>query len=97
MISEIVLAIVVIVLVAEIIYMQKQTAKETKDLTKAIIAKNLPEITHNEIMEKAPPPTDQPQNEYVALNADDDILFDRHIQAELDAAKAEHDKDELTP
>jgi len=94
--TEIIFAIIIIALLAEIYLVNRSLQDERKDWTKAIMAKDLTDLTQNALMEKKPVNDTPNMPEFTALNAEDDELFDKHIQAEINAGKKEFEQEELT-
>lgn len=80
-----ILDILLIVLVAiELVFigiMQYLHAKERKDMIRAIIAKNMDQITTAEAIDKMPKEEEKPPDE-IPVNADNPDLFDKMIAAQ---------------
>lgn len=93
MMSEVILTITIMVLLIYIAVSQYLNIKEREKLMKMFIAKSLREVTDNEVLDKRPAPTDEPKVDMIPLSAEDEELFDKHIQAEIKAAQAEHDEE----
>jgi len=84
MIPEIVLAVVILVLLGYIYTLNKSMVAEREKLLKLIMAKNLQEVTDNEVVEKmANEPTETKTPEFTELSPDDDLLFDKSIKDQL--------------
>ena len=86
-----------IVIIALLIYLavsQYITVKEREKLLKLFKAKDLQEVTANEVMEKTkePPPFKAPDEVSMDDAMEDEALFDRHIAAVQKQAKDEYDK-----
>jgi len=91
MISEVILTIVIIVLLVYVAVSQYSNVKEREKLLKMFMAKDLREVTDNEVLEKMPKQEPEKPNDMVAMEdvADDEELFDKHIQVMKAAAKEE--------
>lgn len=86
--------IVIIALLLYIAVSQYINVKEREKLLKMFMAKDLQEITANEVIEKQPPPPVVKPPDVVSMDdvVEDEVLFDKHIQAVKAQAKEEFDK-----
>lgn len=85
MIAEIVLTIVIFALTAYIYLTNRSVTAEREKLLKLLMARNLKEVTDNEVMEKIikNEPTESKPSDLVEMNPDDDIAFDNIIKDQL--------------
>lgn len=90
--SEIILTIVILILAISVAVSQYISFKEREKMMKIFIAKTLREVTDNEVMEKQKPPEDTKPIEYIPLDAEDEVLFDKHIKQEIKDAQEDFDK-----
>lgn len=90
--SEILLTIVILILAITLAVSQYINFKEREKMMKIFIAKSLREVTDNEVMEKQKPVEDTKPIEYIPLDAEDDVLFDKHIKREISDAQEEYEK-----
>ena len=72
--------------------------KEREKLLKMFMAKDLREVTDNEVMEKQKPQEETKPSDNIPMEdvIEDEVLFDRHIASVKLQAKEELEK-ELTP
>jgi hypothetical protein len=86
--------IVIIALLIYIAVSQYITVKEREKLLKLFKAKDLQEVTANEVIEKTkePLPFKAPENVSMDDVIEDEVLFDKHIAAVQKQAKDEYDK-----
>lgn len=82
--SEIILSITILLLLVSISVSQYISIKEREKLMKLLMARNLAEVTDNEVMEKINPnkETKDIPNDIQELTPDDDISFDAMIKTE---------------
>lgn len=83
--SEIVLTITILALLGYIAVSQYINIKEREKLMKLLMARNLTEVTENEIVEKIHEEknTETPPPDVSEVMPEDDILFDKHIEEQL--------------
>lgn len=79
---DILLTIIIFLLVLLLAVSQYLSAKERKDLIRAIIAKNMDQITTAEAIDKMPKEEEKPPDE-MPVNADTPDLFDKMILNQL--------------
>ncbi len=91
MIFDIVLSVVIFFLLVERYLSQKTNQQEREKLLKMFMAKDLQEVTANEALERLPNQAPEVPNDMVPMEdvADDEKLFDKHIQVMKAAAKEE--------
>lgn len=84
--SEIILGLVIVALLVYIFLLNKQITAEREKLMKLLMARNLQEVTDNEVMEKLNPnkETKDIPNDIQELSPDNDIAFDSMIKSELE-------------
>lgn len=84
--SEVILSITILLLLVYIAVSQYITTKEREKLMKLLMARNLTEVTDNEVMEKINPnkETKDIPNDVQELTPDNDVAFDSMIQSELE-------------
>lgn len=84
--SEIILGLVIVSLLVYIFLLNKQITAEREKLMKLLMARNLQEVTDNEVMEKLNPnkETKDIPNDIQELSPDNDIAFDSMIKSELE-------------
>ena len=82
---DIIFSIVIIALICLIAISQYITTKEREKLLKILMARNLNEITENEVVEKMKEdkPTQSIPSDVEEMNPDNDIAFDKHIESQL--------------
>jgi uncharacterized membrane protein YraQ (UPF0718 family) len=88
---DIVLSIVIATLMGLVAYLIYTQQKEREKLLKMFMAKDLREVTDNEVMEKTKEPEPYKPSDNVSMDdvIDDEKLFDRHIAAVKLQAKEE--------
>jgi hypothetical protein len=94
--TEVILSIVILGLLIYIAVSQYITGKEREKLLKMFMAKDLREVTDNEALEKIPkkePFIKPPDLASMDEVAEDEVLFDKHMQAMKAAAKEELKKE----
>lgn len=96
--TEIILTITIFLLLGYVAWSNYINGKEREKLLKMFMAKDLREVTDNEVLEKMPKQEEIKPSDNVSMDdAIDDVeLFDRHINAMKAQAKEELDK-ELNP
>lgn len=84
--SEVILSITILLLLVSIAVSQYISIKEREKLMKLLMARNLQEVTDNEVMEKLNPnkETKDIPNDVQELSPDNDIAFDSMIKSELE-------------
>ncbi len=95
MMTDIILSLVILFLLVERYLTQKGFQQERKEWTKGMLAKDLRELTDNEVMEKTKEPEPYKPPDSVSMDdaVDDEVLFDRHIAAVKAQAKEELKKE----
>jgi FtsZ-interacting cell division protein ZipA len=89
MIEIIALLIINICLIAFLVYSHYSNAKERKELIRSIMAKNLPELTDNEMVEKFKPEPEKKENiDLVPVSSLSDNDFDKMIKKQLEQAQS---------
>jgi hypothetical protein len=99
MIIDIVLTIVILFLLVERYLSQKTNILEREKLMKMFMAKDLREVTDNEVLDKMPKQEPFKPSDEVSMDdaIEDDKLFDLHLEAVKKQAKEEFDRQqELT-
>jgi hypothetical protein len=93
--SEIILAIIIAVLLVERYLSNRAMQQEREKMMKMFMAKDLREVTDNEVMEKTkePEPYKPPDSMSMDDAIDDEVVFDRHIAAVKLQAKEELNKE----
>jgi uncharacterized membrane protein YraQ (UPF0718 family) len=91
MVIDIVLSFVIATLMGLVAYLIYTQQKEREKLLKMFMAKDLREVTDNEVMEKTkePEPYKPPDSMSMDDAIDDEVVFDRHIAAVKLQAKEE--------
>jgi len=94
MITEIILTIIIAILLGYMGYTQLIHTKEREKLLKMFMAKDLREVTDNEVLDKLPEPKPFKAPDEVSMDdaIEDDKLFDLHLAAVKAQAKEEFDK-----
>ena len=92
--SEIILTITILILCGTLVGSNYINYKEREKLLKLFKAKDLQEVTANEVIEKTkePLPFKAPENVEMSEVVEDEALFDKHIAAVQKQAKEEFDK-----
>jgi uncharacterized protein YacL len=92
--TEIILTIIIAILLAFLGYTQFIHIKEREKLLKMFMAKDLREITDNEVLDKMPEPKPFKAPDEVSMDdaIEDDVLFDRHLAAVKKQAEEEYEK-----
>ena len=86
--TELILTIIILILTVTITLITYLNSKEREKLVKAILAKDLRELTDNEALEKIkknPAPAAEP--EFQAFDEADETVFDRAIKQQLKDAQ----------
>lgn len=78
--SELILGLIIIVLIGERIYFQRQIRAEQKDYMKALMAKGLHEFVDSEIIEKDANKSPEPPPEFVPMEEASDELFKKYLE-----------------
>ena len=91
MMSEVILTITIALLIIYSLVSNYINTKEREKLLKMFMAKDLRELTDNEVMEKTkePEPYKPPDSMSMDDAVDDEVVFDRHIAAVKLQAKEE--------
>ena len=94
--SEVILSIVILGLLIYVAVSQYITIKEREKFLKMFMAKDLREVTDNEVLEKMPkeePFIKPPDMVSMDDAVDDEVVFNRHLEAVKAAAKEELKKE----
>jgi uncharacterized protein YacL len=96
MITEIILTIIIAILLAFLGYTQYIHIQEREKLLKMFMAKDLREITDNEVISKTKEPLPFKAPDSVSMDdvIEDDVLFDRHLAAVKKQAQEEFNKEQ---
>jgi uncharacterized protein YneF (UPF0154 family) len=92
--NEILLTITILILCGTLAGSYYISWKEREKLLKMFMAKDLREVTDNEVLEKLPKQEEQKPSDLVNMDdvIEDEALFDRHIAAVKAQAKEEFEK-----
>ena len=84
MISEIILGLTTLALLGYIFFTNKAVSAEREKMIKLLMARNLTEVTDNELVEKMAPekPTETIPSDLQEITPDDDLAFDKQIEVE---------------
>lgn len=93
--SEIILTIIIGILLVYVGYVQHVSIREREKLLKMFMAKDLREVTDNEVLDKMPKPEPYKPPDSISMDdaIDDEVIFDRHIAAVKLQAKEELKKE----
>ncbi len=93
--SEIILTITIVFLIGSLAVSQYISWKEREKLLKMFMAKDLREVTDNEVLEKMPKQEPEKPSDAVSMDdaIEDEELFDKHLQAVKAQAKEELNKE----
>lgn len=92
--NELIQTITIVVLLVYIAVSQYLTWKEREKLLKMIMAKDLREVTDNEVLEHMPKQEPVKPNEMMSMDdvIEDEAVFDKHIAAVKKQAEEDFDK-----